>query len=69
MASILIKDLEVNEDLDQKALENLKGGRWVRRRFTSIYYKRHTRTIRRRIVSYRYYTKISAILNVEHKLC
>ena len=55
MASILIKDLEVNEDLDQKALENLRGGRWVRRRFTSMYYKRYTRTIRRRVVSYRYY--------------
>ena len=57
MASILIKDLEVNEDLDQKALENLSGGRWVRKRFTRYIYRRITRTYRKRITYYRTYTR------------
>ena len=48
MASIVIKDLEVNEDLDKKALESLLGGRWVRRRFTRRYTRWYTRTVRRR---------------------
>lgn len=33
MANIEIRDLEINEELDHQALENLTGGRWVLRTF------------------------------------
>lgn len=63
MANITIQDLDINEELDSKAMENIQGGRWVRRfagyrtyyrtrRYTRTYYRvirrRYTRTYYRR---------------------
>jgi hypothetical protein len=56
MAAIEIKDLEMNAELDKKALENILGGRWIRRTYTRrvvrYYRRRYTRRIR--VTSYRY---------------
>ncbi len=59
MTNIAIKDLEINEELDSKALENLLGGRWVRRRYTRRFTRWYTRRIRQRFsrVSYYYRTR------------
>lgn len=58
MAAIQIKDLEMNEVLDKKALDNILGGRWVRRTYIRRTLRRYTRryTQRIRVVSYRYRT-------------
>ncbi|MEN8191115.1 MAG: hypothetical protein ABFS19_14805 [Thermodesulfobacteriota bacterium] len=54
MAAIMINDLDKNYELDQQALENIIGGRWVYRRYRYTYYRTYrrrytyTRTYRRR---------------------
>jgi hypothetical protein len=53
MAVITINDLEMNEELDGKALDSILGGRWVRRRYRRTYY----RTYRRRFTYYRTYRR------------
>lgn len=41
MAAITINDLDLNQELDSKALQNIFGGRWVYR----YYYRRYTRRV------------------------
>ena len=56
MAAIEIRDLEMNDELDRKALENILGGRWVRRTYTRRVIQRYTRRYTRRVAytAYRY---------------
>lgn len=65
MANIAINDLDINQELDNNALQNILGGRWVRR----SYYRKVRRvryySYRKRVVSYRtvrrrsyYYTRV-----------
>ena len=55
MASITINDLEQNQELDRKALQDISGGRWVRRVTYQRYYAYYYRTIRRRVTMWRTY--------------
>lgn len=61
MKRIEIRDLEMNEELDKKALENLTGGRWVLRTFyrrvTRIGFRRITRRYRRIVYVNRTFTQ------------
>ena len=53
MAVITINDLEMNEELDSKALDSILGGRWIVRRYTRTFYRRY----RRRFTYYRTYVR------------
>jgi hypothetical protein len=61
MTHIVIKDLEINEELDKKALENLLGGRWIRQRYTRTYTQWYTRTVRQRYARVQYYYRNSTV--------
>ena len=58
MSAIQLNDLEMNEELDNKALENILGGKWVKRTYIRRIVRRYTRryTRRYRIVRYIYRT-------------
>jgi len=58
MAAIEIRDLEMSDELDKKALENILGGRYIRRTYVRRVVRRYRRryTQRYRVVSYRYRT-------------
>ena len=53
MIQCKIEDLELNEEMDQKAAELISGGCWGRR---PIYGYRRRRVMRTRIIRQRYYT-------------
>lgn len=65
MASIIINDLDVNQELDSNALQNILGGRWVTRVYRRAYRKRYVRYYRRTVrysrvhyrTAYRYYRR------------
>ena len=57
MAAITINDLEMNQELDSNALENILGGYWVTRRYTRTYVRYYRRTIRYRRVYRRTYDR------------
>ena len=69
MAAIEIKDLEMNEELDKKALSNLLGGRWVQRTYVRRVIQRYTRRVTQRIavVSYRYRTMYQSYTRVAYQ--
>jgi hypothetical protein len=52
MATIAINDLDINQELDNNALQNIFGGRWVRRTYYRTYYRRYYRTYRIRRTYY-----------------
>ncbi len=59
MAAITINDLQVNQELDNNALENILGGRWVTRRYTRTYVRYYRRVIRyRRVYRRTYYRRV-----------
>ena len=59
MAAITINDLEMNQELDTNALENILGGRWVIKRITRRYVRFYRRVIRyRRVYTRTYYRKV-----------
>ena len=55
MSALAINDLEMNAELDKKALGNLLGGKWVKKTFIRRVVKRYTRRFVRRIRIVRYY--------------
>ena len=59
MAAITINDLQVNQELDNNALENIFGGYWVTRRYTRTYVRYYRRVIRyRRVYRRTYYRRV-----------
>lgn len=46
MATIAINDLEINQELDSQALQNILGGRWVLRTYYQKYRRTYYRTVR-----------------------
>ena len=59
MAAIAINELEKNQALDHKALENILGGYWVTRRYTRTYVRYYRRVIRyRRVYRRTYYRRV-----------
>jgi len=56
MANVMINDLEMNQELDQKALENIMGGRWVYRTYRRTYYRTYRRRVTRTYTYRRRYT-------------
>ena len=58
MAAITINDLEINQELDNSARENILGGRWITRRYTRTYVRYYRRVIRyRRVYRRTYYRR------------
>ena len=53
MAAIAINDLDINQELDNNALQSILGGRWVRRTYYRRYTRRYYRSYRVRRYTYR----------------